>query len=216
MEEMAKTNGIPFVKVPVNYPGRYSFPCLFSATLDAISKAFPKFSCNNEIEALVSTLEQVENKVGPSVPVSENVSKRIALGIGEKIPIVYGSSATKGVATRFKSVLNENAKIHVIAEDLTDMESTLNSWEDKSESYVPVFLRHSGDKVEEKRLIDSVIELLRTHGLEPIEVSGLGKSNLEQLASLVYIVDFASYYTGILLERDPYPTPLMQKMHTHV
>jgi hypothetical protein len=57
-----------------------------------------------------------------------------------------------------------------------------------------------------------MVRILSELKTNPVEVRGRGRSDLAQLVTMVYMLDWASYYVAIGMGRDPFPTRLMDRM----
>ena len=212
MEKLARDRGFPFVKLPVNLPARFSFACLLFSILSVLTGVFPGLGTKHVKESM-EAIDRAAASDAPGVPLARNASKKLASSIDGKTPVIYGSSFTKGVAVRFKNQLNENAKIHAVAESAPDaFHHDIESWQDPSKQFLPVLLRHSGESTGERDSLDSAREILQSRGFGPVEARGLGGDPLGQLVSLTFRLDFASYYLAILLDRDPFPISLVDQM----
>ena len=61
-------------------------------------------------------------------------------------------------------------------------------------------------------VLDALVELLREKKVNPVEVRGSSSTRLGLLTSLVYELDFASYYAALLRRVDPYPIATINRL----
>jgi len=213
LERFAHANNLPHVKIPRVAAPRYSFPHLLFTTLGILGKAFVIEGLDEDVSESLKALADVSGKIGVSTPTRSNPSKRLASSIWDSNPKVYGSLITRGVALRFKNALNENAKKHASVDSSPELfHNEVEAWEGGPDRFVPVFLRHTKETLSERRRIDSMIKLLRNLKARTIEEKGFGRSSLAELVTLVYLLDFASYYVAIANGVDPYPTRLLDAL----
>ena len=212
LKEVSMELGVPNIKMPKFLAPRYVFPFILFSTLAIVNKAMD-LRCEAEAEAAFGALAAEGKEVTIGVPESANPAKRLALSIYQKVPVIYGSRLTRGAGIRFKNSLNENAKKHSYYESIPDaFHNDIETWEDSSTNFVPIFLRHTNEASRDRTRMDAMTRLVAQAGKGPIEVSGRGKSSLEQLVSMVYRLDLTSYYAAVALGRDPYPTTFMDQM----
>ena len=110
-------------------------------------------------------------KVAPSLasnsPISQNPSKQCAQLVAPSgvLPKIYGSSVTKSVAERFKTCLNENAKMNAAWDSGPELfHNEVECWETPERKMVPIFLRHTAEPKYERMRFDSFIDILGHEG----------------------------------------------------
>ena len=210
--DVSKRLGVPHVLMPKAAAPRYLLPFVVFSCL-AIVNAGLGLGCEDDAEDAFREMEAEGRSVGAEVPLSQNPSKQLALLIMQKTPVVYGSRSTRGAGVRFKSMLNENAKRHAVFDELpVAFHDEIESWEDPSGGYLPIFLRHSAEAERDRVMTDKMAGILSGLGMNPVQVSGRGRTHLAQLATMVYRLDMTSYYLSVGLGRDPLPTRLIDKM----
>ena len=213
LEEFARENGLPTVKIPRGSASRYSLPHLLYSALKVLGRAFEIKGLEEEVNDSIRALSETEREIEVSTPIGRNPSKRLAASIWNSIPKIYGSTITRGVAIRFKNSLNENAKRHAFADSTPELfHNEIEAWDGDSKGFIPVFLRHSREPQDEGRRIDSMIRMLRASRVKTVQERGSGGTPLGELSSLTYLLDFASYYVAIARGRDPHPTPLLDAL----
>ena len=74
-----------------------------------------------DIEDALSVVQDQGEDLGPERPTDKNEAKRLALAIGTRLPAVYGGPLTGAVAYRWKTDLEENAKVLAIAGAVPEM-----------------------------------------------------------------------------------------------
>jgi len=207
--EVAKKLRVPQVKMPEIIAPRYALPFIIFSCLSVINDGLG-LDCGREASDAIREMGIEGREIGVGVPTSVNASKRLALQILDKTPVVYGSRSTRGAGIRFKNMLNENAKRHAIFDGLPDaFHNEIEAWEDPSSSYLPIFLRHPTETPRDRARADAMVEILSELKMRPVQVTGRGNSSLAQLATMVYRLDVTSYFTAIGTGRDPLPTKLM-------
>jgi glucose/mannose-6-phosphate isomerase len=207
MGDIARENGIPLISLPDGYRPRAAISYQFFSLVTAMHKlGFIGVSWGEVPEAL-STLEALRDEVSMDVSTEQNIAKKVALRLLDKIPLVYGSRLLEGVAYRLKSQLNENSKVPSGSESFPEAfhNAVLGSeWRsDALGNLALLLLRDSGDDEGIKRKIEGFKELFKPKVGDIIELEARGLGRLTRILSLVYIGDYVSAYLGLLYGQDP-------------
>lgn len=210
---LGREHGFPHADVPEPLAPRYVLPFLVFSTIAVITKSFRIPGAQKEVRDAVGAMEAQLKRIDLDVPTTRNESKQLALSVLKTTPKIYGSTVTRGVAIRFKTALNENAKKHAFVDAAPELfHNEIQAWEGGADGFLPIFLRHTREAESERRRMDETVKALREMGVRSIEISGTADSDLGQLMSLVYKLDFASYYAAIDRGYDPLPTKLLDKV----
>ena len=103
MGEIAMENGLPLISLPDGYRPRAAISHQFFSLATAMHKLDLVGTSWGEVPEALSTLEAIRDEVSMAVPVDENLAKKVALRLLDKVPLVYGSSLLEGVAYRIRS-----------------------------------------------------------------------------------------------------------------
>ncbi len=210
--EVSKELGVPHIAAPVALAPRYLLPYMAFACVAVAGKA-TGVETEGETKDAISGMRAEAKSIGLGTPTESNPAKSLAARLLTRTPAVYGSGVTKGVAVRFKSILNENAKKHSYFDMIPEVfHNEVEAWEDPSVEFLPVFLRHTLEDRREKLVTDRMIGMLAEMGRDPVQVNGRGASSLSQLMTMVYRLDMAAYYVALGLGRDPSPTRLLDEL----
>jgi glucose/mannose-6-phosphate isomerase len=211
--EFAEKEGITHVKIPMSMAPRYSLPYSLFAAVAVLHSASLTTGLEWEIDEALENLEKVRKRIRTAAPLSKNASKQTATAISGSIPRIYGSSVTKSVVKRFKTSLNENAKIAAFSDYAPDLfHNEVEAWEMKNSVFKPVILRRAGDPRYEVKALDKFVTILEAMGNHCHQVTGSGRGNLSQLVTLGYTLDFAAYYTAILRGVNPFEVRIIDEL----
>lgn len=208
---LSKEKKIPFVQIPAGFPPRCALGYLFFSLLGALNKLGLVQSSKEEIaEALSLLREMAQTKLNPEVPVSSNPAKELAQLMHNKFPLIYSGQTFGPVATRWRTQLNENAKVLASTHIFPELNhNEIVGWEFPREllkQFVPIYLTDGGDHPRVKRRMAITKTILeREVSVKVTEVPSLGKGLLARMFSLIYIGDFASFYLALLNGVDPTP-----------
>jgi glucose/mannose-6-phosphate isomerase len=151
--------------------------------------------------------------IGTSSARTENQAKQLADVVMQGEPCIYGSSNTRSIVRRFKTALNENAKMHAFCDYSPELfHNEVEAWERPEGGLRPIFLRRVKEPPFEAKSLDIFAAMLERAGVPTHAVRGLGDGNLAQLMCLCYVTDFASYYAAILRGFDPFPVNLIDQL----
>ena len=170
------------------------------------------------LKVLHSTLEIKEKDIFESIIQLKNISKKInstnltqsntALNLAEwikEMPLIYYPFGLESVAIRFKNMLQENVKIHVMAEDILEVcHNGIVAWEKKS-LVQPIIIRGRDDHVKTKERVEIIKKYFSQNKIEYKEIISIEGSILSKLINMIYILDYCSIYKAILVKTDPTP-----------
>jgi glucose/mannose-6-phosphate isomerase len=207
LAQLAEKNGISCVALPAGYQPRAALGLLLAPQLYIFEKLgfFPRFK--EELEETLKVLEELraENKL--DVPAKQNEAKKLAAKIFSTIPLIYGSDRTYAAAYRFKSQLNENAKMLAHAAAFTEANHNeiegLYNLKRGGHNFSAVFLRGENDDEKTKKQMDITKSLVGAQVGGVGEALSRGKSSLARLLSLAYFLDLVSVYIALLRGVDP-------------
>ena len=121
------------------------------------------------------------------------------------IPVIYYPWGLRAAAIRFKNSLQENAKTHVIIEDI--IESSHNgimSWERPSD-VVPIMIKGTDDHIKTKERFTILCQYFEENSIPYKKICSIDGGILSKIMSLIYLLDYATIYYAIRLGIDPSP-----------
>ena len=156
---------------------------------------------------ILESLEQLESQkksISSANLSSENPALSLAQWI-RTIPLIYYPFGLQAAAIRFKNSLQENAKLHVITEDVIEASHNgIVSWERSSEVQ-PILIQGHDDYIKTKERWQILKEYFEKNEIEFREVISTKGSIISKLINLVYLLDYTSIYKAVFDETDPSP-----------
>jgi glucose/mannose-6-phosphate isomerase len=210
MEKIAQENNQAVIKVPSGFQPRGASGYLFFSTYLVLGRmGIININAGDVKEAL----DLIKNKVSRyrrEVKTGENYAKQIALEIGNKLPVIYGTSGIlSAVAFRWKCELNENSKFPSFWSEFPELNHNETvGWENLKEltsNFILVVFKDSTATARIKVRIDTTVKIIKDNLNKIIEISVEGKSKLAKAMSLMYLGDIASVYLALLNGTDPTP-----------
>ena len=202
MEKFCMNKKIKYYKIEEEHSPRASFVGFLYSALNILEQILPvkKIDVNESIESLFDIQKSICSKNLNET----NEALQIAEWIKE-IPMVYYPSGLQSAAIRFKNSMQENAKVHVITEDVIEAcHNGIVAW-DKPKNVQPILIQGKDDYVKTKERWEIIKELFRENGIQYKEIFSQEGSILNKLVCLIYLLDYASIYNAIISKTDPTP-----------
>jgi glucose/mannose-6-phosphate isomerase len=200
--------GSALVEIPAGFMPRAAFGFLAFAALGVLESAGMLPPIGEDVSLALSELEPVLQTLGPSVPTAVNEAKRVAVEIGARVPVIWGEEGLAATAAgRWKTQMNENAKVPAVASALPELDhNEVVGWSDGlGERFAVVALRHEGERPDDSARFGPSLEIAAESGARTREVWARGSSPLSRFLSLVATGDHASTYLGVARGVDPTP-----------
>ena len=204
----AEELGIGRVIVPVGYMPRAAFGFLSMGAMGALEAMGIMPPQADDVDEAVAEMTGVIAEAGPDVPSTTNPAKELALAVGERVPVVWGADGIGSVAAmRWKSQLNENAKVPSFASALPELDhNEVEGWSPgRGAGFALIALRHPGEDGDVAARFPLSEAIARASGATVHEVSSRGRSELARLLTLVQFGDLLSTYLAIARGVDPSP-----------
>jgi glucose/mannose-6-phosphate isomerase len=196
------------VAVPAGYMPRAAFGFLSLGVLGALEAMGVVPAVPDDLDEAETLMREVLEGGGPDVPSDRNPAKELARSIGDRVPVVWGAEGIGAVAaTRWKTQLNENAKVPAFASEIPELDhNEIVGWSPgRGEGFALIVLRHDGEPPDVAARFPLSVEIVRSSGATVHEVRARGRSGLARLLTLTLQGDLVSTYLGIALGEDPSP-----------
>jgi glucose/mannose-6-phosphate isomerase len=211
---LAAARDLPRVKLPDGLMPRMALGYLFFPALRILRDAGLEIATEVEIAEALDVVTALAAELGPARPVSQNQAKKIALAIGARLPAFYGGPSTGGVAYRWKTEVEENAKRFAIAGAIPEMNhNEIEAWRaPAAASMHAVFLRDRDESSEIERRFAVMRELIAAANGDVTECSTRGTGRAARLLGLAYLGAWTSYYVAVGAGTDPWPIPVLDEL----
>jgi len=212
LEQFAMRDGIKYIKIPSGLPPRYAIGYLSIIPLCILERFGLIQGISDAIRSTIKTLKQLSaGMLGPAVRGNNNIAKRAASKLLNKLVVVYTSSLNfDAVADRLRAQINENAKALASSNVFPEFgHNEIMGWQNPKKIFkdvVVLFFRDAQCHKQVAKSMDVARELLKKEGIAVLEVWSHGDDLLSRIFSLLYIGDFISFYLAILYKTDPAPT----------
>jgi len=155
------------------------------------------------LESIIE-LENLNKKINSSNLVDNNTSLNLAKWITD-IPMIYYPFGLQSASIRFKNSLQENAKMHVLTEDVIEAcHNGIVAWEKKSDVQ-PILIEGQDDYIKTKERWQVLKEFLQQNDIEFREIISVNGNILSKIVNLIYLLDYSTIYKAVLEGIDPSP-----------
>ncbi|MCM8792320.1 MAG: bifunctional phosphoglucose/phosphomannose isomerase [Candidatus Omnitrophica bacterium] len=214
LKELCSKNKDIFIQIPEGFPPRCALGYLSLIPLKVLEKIKIISSRQDEFQETISVLNDLKEYLNPSVKMKDNLAKSLASMIYNKIPLIYTASLNFDVvASRFRTQLNENAKILAMSNFFPEMnhneiEGLINS-KKIFKHLIAIFIKDKGFHLQVKKRIEITAQIMKNKGIPIFELNSKGEYLLARIFSLIYMVDFISFYLAILYNTNPTPVEII-------
>jgi glucose/mannose-6-phosphate isomerase len=196
LEQRARGWGEPFAQVPDGMHPRAALGYLFGAMAGAFA------ACGLSRPGMAGECAQ------GVAAVDRDAAAALGARLATTIPLIYGAGPMAAVAYRWKTQLNENAKMHAFSHAFPELDhNEIVAWEGApAGTFAAVLLRDAGEREETRRMIEATAELISQDAVLVEQVEGRGDTDAARAFSMVAHGDWVSYHAA--LERGVNPTPV--------
>ena len=202
MEEFCKKNNLEHFKIKQEHSPRASLFGFLYSTLNILEEIIPMDK--NDIDKSINALYEIQKLIDSNNLNEKNEALNLAEWIKE-IPMVYHPWGLQSAAIRFKNSMQENAKKHVMYEDIIEMcHNGIVSWE-KPSNVQPILIQGKDDHFKTIERWNIVKEFFMKKGIEYKEIFSPNGSILAKLVCLIYMLDMTAIYNAVIAGIDPSP-----------
>ena len=202
MEDFCKKNQLEYKKISFFHSPRASFVSFLFSMLK-ILKNITKIK-NQDVLECIECLENTQEKISTKNLMENNPALKLAEWMTEN-PVIYYPHGLESAAIRFKNSLQENSKLHVIAEDAIEAcHNGIVAWERRTNGQ-PILLQGIDDYTKTKERWEILKEYFIKSKIDFQEVYSIKGNILSKIINLIYILDYCSIYHAVLSKIDPSP-----------
>jgi glucose/mannose-6-phosphate isomerase len=202
LAELARDAGVPVIGVPGGMQPRAAVVYMTVGALECAARCGAAPSLRGEIEAAGAFIGGLLDDPEPA---------EVARALQGRVPIVYGAELTDPVAARWKTQINENAKLPAFQSTLPEANHNEICGYGASNGFAAVFLEDEGQHERVRRRIERTAEVADEAGLATVRVRSRGGTRLERAMSLVLLGDLVSVHLAELAGVDPTPVDAIDR-----
>lgn len=199
--DAARAAGVPVVGLPGILQPRAAVAYMFAVAAEVAALAGAGPGLHTEIDTAAAFLESRSEELRAR-------AAEIAARLGDVAPVVYGADLTAPAARRWKTQLNENAKLPAFFAELPEADhNELCGWGGAPAARLAaVLLEDSDQHPRERRRFELTAETIAAGGAEAVRVETVGETRVERLLWAVMLGDLLS--VELAEERGVDPTPV--------
>lgn len=202
LEELAKINKHPHIKLPKGLQPRMAVAYLFFPLLKVMENAGAIGDYSKEVKDLIEALRRKDFSK-TAIDLSEKLY--------ERIPLIWTDYLFYAVAYRFKTQVNENAKTNAFCHAIPELDhNELLSFSNRIGQYHVVIISTSREHRRVAKRITLMKELIQQKGVPVTEIAVKG-SLLKQIFTAIAVGDLTSYYLALRYETDPTPVTAIEE-----
>ncbi len=192
------------ITIPAGLQPRAALGYLFFPMLGVLHNSNITRVRNEDLNETLELLKKSDNFNS----FGENLAKKIK----DKIPIIYSSEALAPVAMRWKTQVNENAKMPAFYNIFSEMNhNEIVGYRSIDRKFTAVLIRDKNDNDRIKKRMNICKQIMeRAVDVHDVEVQG--NSLLARMFSTIYLGDFFSYHLAMWNRVDPTPVEIIEDM----
>jgi glucose/mannose-6-phosphate isomerase len=196
--ERAREAGVPVVAPPGIYQPRVAVAYMFVAAAEAAALAGAAPSIHTEIDAAAAFLEREREAL-------QSRAAEIAAELDSAVTVIHGADLTAPVAHRWKTQMNENAKLASFCAELPEADhNEVCGWTGEAAAKLAaVFLEDCDQHPRERRRFELTAEIVGEAAAAVVRVETKGETRVERLLWATLLGDLVSLETAKQLGADP-------------
>jgi glucose/mannose-6-phosphate isomerase len=207
--QLAEKAGVPVLKIEYRAQPRAALGFSFIPTLGIMQKLGFITDISADVAEAITVLESLSARLDENSPARSNPAKQIAQRLYGNLPAVWGAGIAAEIARRWKGQINENAKSWAVYEVFPELNHNAAVGfphpRDLTSRIRVILLRAASYNARIRLRYEVTSGLLKQAGVPFEFVDAEGSSPLAQMASLITLGDYVSYYMAILYQVDPTP-----------
>jgi glucose/mannose-6-phosphate isomerase len=218
LAEMARAEGVPVIPVAGGYQPRHAVAYMTVGVLEVAALAGVGPRMNSEIDVAADHLEELVIEWGPD-GVDASEAKTLARALSGTVPVVAGAGLTTGIAYRWKTQINENAKSPAYSLELPELDhNEIEGWSSANGygRFSAVLLDDDDTHPRVKERMDLTARLIRPGATGVHRPRSRGRTTVERVFSLVLLGDLVSLYLAVLRGVDPAPVDVIDELKSEL
>jgi glucose/mannose-6-phosphate isomerase len=199
----ARRNEVPVIGLPGILPAprtAVAYMLVTAAEIAALAGIAP--GLRTEIDAAAAFLSDRSDDLRAR-------AAEVADWIGEAIPVIYGADLTSPVARRWKTQINENAKLPAFHSELPEADhNEICGWRD--DSFAAILLEDSDQHPRERRRFELTGKAIAEAGAEVVWIETEGETRVARLLWSTMLGDLVSLELAEARGVDPLPVEAIE------
>ena len=193
------------ILIPTGYQPRAAIGYLFFPMLGLLHNSNIISITDTELNEMLAVLRNVNE--------FKEKAQELAKKIRGKLPVIYSSELLAPVAYRWRTQINENAKLPALHHVFPEMDhNEINAFINMSrKNFIAIMLRDKKDHERIRKRMDITKEIIANR-VDIEEIYTKGDYLLARMMYSIYLGDFVSYYLAIDNRTDPTPVDIIEQL----
>jgi glucose/mannose-6-phosphate isomerase len=207
LAELARRDGVPVVGLPSGLQPRAAVGYLFTVAAEVAALVGAAPGIRTEIDSSAAHLREASGGL-------VDAAAELAARLEGSIPVIYGADLTIPVAVRWKTQINENAKLPAFTAELPEADhNEIVGWQGAGEgSLSAVFLGDRDQHPRVRQRIELTAKLVEPAASVVAQVETEGESRTERLLWAVMLGDLVSIHLAARRGVDPSPIEAIDRL----
>ena len=205
--EAARRDGVPVIGMPAGLQPRAAVGYTFAIAAEVAALVGAGDAIRTEIDSSAAHLDAAQDSL---LELAASLAERVH----GSVPLLYGCGLTVPIAYRWKSQINENAKLPAFSHQLPEMDhNEIVGWECAERgAYSAVFLEDDDQHPRERQRMELTAELVAPNAQDVIRITTVGESRTERLLWSVMLGDLLSLELAARAGADPTPVAVIEDL----
>jgi len=210
----ARADGVPIVPLPGGFQPRVAVAYSLVVALEAAAACGVTEPLHSEVDVAAAHAEQLVAQWSPDAD-ADCLPKQLARGLHGSVPQIAGAGLTGPIAYRWKTQMNENAKMPCFVHEVPELDhNEVAGWQGAQElgRFSAVFLDDCDLHPRIRQRIELTRGVIAADAPATYRIESIGETRTERLLSLVLLGDLLSVYLAVLRGVDPSPVPVIDRL----
>jgi glucose/mannose-6-phosphate isomerase len=202
--DAARAAGLPVVGLPGIFQPRAAVAYMFAVAAEVAALAGAAPRVHTEIDAAAAFLESEREAL-------QAQAAALAGQLEGKFPVFYGADLTAPAARRWKTQVNENAKLPAFHSELPEADhNELCGWAAADGRFAAVFLEDCDQHPRERRRIELTAAAVAAEGAATVRLETAGGTRVARLLWATMLGDLLSLELARARDVDPLPVEAIE------
>jgi glucose/mannose-6-phosphate isomerase len=214
LAEQARADDVPVIPIPGGFQPRAAVAYSLVIALEVAGLCGAGERLHAEVDVAAAHAEELVQRWGPDGD-EDSLAKTLARGLDGTVPQIAGADLTTPVAYRWKTQINENAKLPAFASELPELDhNEIAGWDGARPlgPFSAVFLDDSDLHPRVRQRFELTRGLIASRGAPTFRIDSIGETRLDRLVSMVLLGDLVSLYLAVLRGVDPAPVEAIESL----
>ncbi len=214
LAERAERDGVPVLPLRPGLPPRSAVGQIFGGILGLLDPWFPESN-----EARVRRASERIARLIPQFAAARGPAATLARRLGSRVPVIYAESPFAGLARRWKTQIEENAKRLALFDEVPELlHNAIVGWDAMSpveaKRFAVVLLEWVGGLPQTRRSFQYLDRMFSERGVVVIPVALSADDRLEAILTGIALGDQVSLFLADQRGVDPYPVDAIGRLKT--